>query len=163
MNHTFDERFNIHEEIRLIPKGIYVVALVAFLGVAAAFQLAVFHKNHPVIAALPGMILAFLIILIGYVNRDAKRRGMNHVLWTILVLVVPNAIGFIIYFIIRQPIQGKCLRCGTPLYPEFNFCPKCKFNLHPTCPQCHRAIELGAVFCPYCSADLKGITLVGQN
>ena len=95
------------------------------------------------------------MLLIGYVNRDAKRRGMNYVLWTVLVIFIPNAIGYIIYFVVRQPIKGACPQCGATVNPGFNFCPKCKFLLHPACPQCHRGIEGGAAFCPYCSAELK--------
>jgi RNA polymerase subunit RPABC4/transcription elongation factor Spt4 len=100
-------------------------------------------------------VLAFLILLVGYVNRDAKRRGMNYKLWTILVLFIPNAIGYIIYFMVRKPIMGACPQCGAMVNPAFTFCPKCKFILHPACPQCHRTIEVGTTYCPYCSAELK--------
>jgi RNA polymerase subunit RPABC4/transcription elongation factor Spt4 len=80
---------------------------------------------------------------------------MNYALWTVLVIFIPNAIGYIIYFVVRQPVRGACPQCGATVNPAFNFCPKCKFILHPACPECHRAIELGATFCPYCAADLK--------
>ncbi len=171
MNSNSGEKFNLREELNLIPKAMYLVAVLAFLGIESLFLFWVFaHHPHPpalvfqiLIAALPGSVLGFLMLLVGYVNRDAKRRGMNYILWTILVLFIPNAIGYIIYFVVRQPILGKCPQCGTTTNPSFNFCPKCKFNLHPACPQCHRTIELGAAFCPYCSADLKAISGVGPG
>jgi glycerol uptake facilitator-like aquaporin len=164
MNHTSEGKFDVHEEIRLIPKVMVVVAALLFVGLQALLFLVVFpHDPHaPPLAAqilislVGGAILVFFVLLVGYVNRDAKRRGMNHVLWTILVLIIPNAIGYIIYFVVRPPARGVCPQCGATVNPGFNYCPKCKFLLHPACPQCHRAIEVGAAFCPYCSADLKG-------
>ena len=164
MNHTSEVKFDIREEIRLIPKAMVAVAALLFVGMHALLFLVVIpHQRHaPPLAAVEcmalfgGAILAFFVLLVGYVNRDAKRRGMNYVLWTVLVLFVPNAIGYIIYFVVRQPIRGACPQCGAMVNPAFNFCPKCKFNLHPACPQCHRTIEVGATYCPYCSAELKG-------
>jgi len=164
MNRTSGEKFDIREEFRLVPKAMIVVAVLVFLGMQALLFLVAFrHEPHPPpsivkipIAAVAGLALGSLMLLVGYVNRDAKRRGMNYVLWTFLVLLIPNAIGYIIYFVVRQPIVGSCPQCGATVNPAFNFCPKCKFLLHPACPQCHRTIEVGAAFCPYCSAELKG-------
>jgi hypothetical protein len=163
MNQTSAGKFDIREEIRLIPKVMVVVAVLVFLGIQALLICVAFrHDPHApplavqvLIATLAGTVLGIVMLLVGYVNRDAKRRGMNYALWTVLVLLIPNAIGYIIYFVVRQPILGKCPQCGTTTNPTFNFCPKCKFNLHPACPQCHRAIEVGATFCPYCSAELR--------
>ena len=165
MNHTSTEKFDIRAEIRLIPKVMFVVAVLVFVGMVALFALVVFRKDphappvpvQALIGALAGSVLGFFMLLVGYVNRDAKRRGMNYVLWTVLVLIIPNAIGYILYFLVRHPMMGTCPQCGTMVNPSFNFCPKCKFSLHPACPRCHRAIELGATFCPYCSADLKAL------
>ncbi|MGO8817036.1 MAG: zinc ribbon domain-containing protein [Terriglobia bacterium] len=165
MNHASKAKFDIREEFRLVPKAMVAVAVLIFLVIQVLLLVVVFrHDPHapPVafripIGVLAGSVLAFFLMLVGYVNRDAKRRGMNHVLWTVLVLVIPNAIGYIIYFVVRQPILGTCPHCGATVNPAFNYCPKCQFNLHPACPQCHRGIEAGATFCPYCSAELKGV------
>jgi RNA polymerase subunit RPABC4/transcription elongation factor Spt4 len=163
MNQTTENKFDIREELKLIPKWMVVLSALAFVGVQALLLLVAFaHDRHApplplqgLIALLAGSILAFLILLVGYVNRDAKRRGMNYKLWTVLVLFIPNAIGYIIYFVVRKPITGTCPSCGATVNPGFNFCPKCKFNLHPACPECHRTIEAGATYCPYCSAEVK--------
>ena len=40
--------------------------------------------------------------------------------------------------------------------PAFNFCPKCKFNLHPTCPEYHRGVQAGDLYCPFCARELAG-------
>jgi RNA polymerase subunit RPABC4/transcription elongation factor Spt4 len=165
MNRTSEGKFDIREEIRLIPKVMVVVAALFFVGMQALLLLFLFpHARHappPLavqvpIALLAGSVGGFFLLLVGYVNRDAKRRGMNYVLWTVLVIFIPNAIGYIIYFVVRQPIWGACPQCGATVNPAFNYCPKCKFLLHPACPRCHRTIEGGATFCPYCAADLKG-------
>src|SRR5208282_4491295 len=164
MTQTSAGKFDIREEIRLIPKTMVAVAALVFVCMQVALlDLAFRHDPHApplalqiVISIVAGLALAMVVLLVGYVNRDAKRRGMNYVLWTVLVLLIPNGIGYVIYFVVRQPIWSPCPQCGAMVNPTFNFCPKCKFNLHPACPQCHRTIEAGATFCPYCSADLKG-------
>jgi len=164
MNNDYRAKFDIREELKLIPRGVVVLAALAFVGIQALLLLVVFaHGRHgvppfpvPAMVSLPaGAVLAFLILLVGYVNRDAKRRGMNYAAWTFLVIFIPNAIGFIIYFVVRQPIQIPCPQCGATVNPSFNFCPQCKFNLQPACPQCQRAVQPGATYCPYCSAELK--------
>jgi RNA polymerase subunit RPABC4/transcription elongation factor Spt4 len=67
---------------------------------------------------------------------------------------LPNAIGFILYFLLRHPLQINCPQCGTLLSQNFNFCPQCKYNLHATCPNCQRAIRSGDKYCPNCAFEL---------
>jgi RNA polymerase subunit RPABC4/transcription elongation factor Spt4 len=163
MNRIFEVKFDLREEFRLIPKVMVAVAVLLFVGLQAFLFLFAFPRDphapplalQVLVGILGGSILAFIALLVGYVNRDAKRRGMNSTVWTILVLILPNGIGFIIYFVVRQPVRGACPQCGATMNPAFNYCPKCKCLLHPVCPQCHRAIDVGATFCPYCSAELK--------
>ena len=165
MNGTSGKKFDIREEFRVVPKAMVVFAALLFLAIQGLLLAFVFRRDphappvalQGLISLLAGSVLAFFALLVGYINGDAKRRGMNYKLWTLLVLVIPNAIGYIIYFVIRQPILGACPQCGATVNPGFNFCPKCKFNLHPACPQCHRGIEAGATFCPYCAAELKAL------
>ena len=59
-------------------------------------------------ALLIGMFLGAVILMIGYVNVDSKRRGMNSLLWTLLVIFVPKALGFIAYFLLRKPLLMPC-------------------------------------------------------
>jgi RNA polymerase subunit RPABC4/transcription elongation factor Spt4 len=83
---------------------------------------------------------------------------MSAALWTALVIFVPDAIGFIIYFLLRQPLRIRCPKCRAVLDPAFNFCPRCKFNLHFACPGCHRAVRAGDLYCPFCGTELAGVT-----
>jgi hypothetical protein len=61
---------------------------------------------------IPPFLLVF-VLLIGYVNGDARRRGMRYVLWTLLAIFIPNAIGIILYFVLRDPLMRVCQQCGT--------------------------------------------------
>jgi hypothetical protein len=71
-------------------------------------------------------LLLFLMIGIGrHVYVDAKTRGMNGVLWTLVVIFVPYFIGLIVYLIVRNPLPLKCFACQRHLPPGAAFCPQC--------------------------------------
>jgi RNA polymerase subunit RPABC4/transcription elongation factor Spt4 len=157
---------NITEEVRLVPWWATGLAAALFAGFQVLMHVVLFPRDPhaPPLALriffgfLGGAGLAFFVLLVGYVNRDARRRGMNAALWTVLVIFVPYAIGFIIYFLMRQPLKIECPKCGAVADPAFNFCPMCKFNLHPACPECHRAVQVGDLYCPFCAKELAGAT-----
>jgi len=182
------ENLRFWEEFRLVPTWLkvlvallYVVAMV----IAITVNLAQAHNPNgndmfppdlrydPVLAslALAGIVtamslfMAVFIFMIAYVNRDAKRRGMNYVLWTLLVLILYPGwliIGFITYFLMREPMPYPCPQCATTVGARFNFCPNCKCNLQPSCPQCKREIAETDKFCPYCGNDLKSTVEADQ-
>ena len=173
------ENLRFWEEFRIIPRWLIVLVIVLFLMAqviaffvnlyAASFGTEMFPpelKNEPALASLAlagivtgiSVVTAGLIFMIAYVNRDAKRRGMNPGLWTLLVLIlIPNTliIGFVIYFLMREPLPYQCPQCGSTVGARFNFCPNCKCNLHPSCAQCKREVVETDKFCPYCGNDLK--------
>jgi hypothetical protein len=178
------ENLRFWEEFRIIPR--WLMALVAILYVlalviATTVNLAQAHnpngnemfpwelRDNPALAslALAGIVtaaslcLATIIFLLAYVNRDASRRGMSAALWTILVMILLPAwgfIGFVIYFLMREPLPYPCPACGNTVGARFNFCPNCKCNLHPSCPQCKREVAETDKFCPFCGNDLKATT-----
>lgn len=130
-------------------------------------------RNNPVLAslALGGVItlmavmLGGYILLLGYVFRDAKRRGMHAGLWLMLILVLSPAylaIGFLLYFFFREPLPYACPQCAATVGPRFNFCPNCKTNLNPACPQCKQAVSETDKFCPNCGNTLAGGESVAQ-
>ena len=172
------EKLRFWDEFRIIPRWLIVTMIVLFLvaqviaymvNMEAARQGQIFPpelKDDPALAAvalaglvtLISFVLASLIFMIAYVNRDASRRGMNSALWTILVIVfLPTwgIIGLIIYLLMREPMPYQCPQCGSTVGARFNFCPNCKCNLHPSCPQCKREIAETDKFCPFCGYDLK--------
>ena len=155
-------RFDIRQEMRVIPGWAYALALAVFIGLQLLFHGFIWpnEDNPPGVAfavLLPlfiGLIPAFLALLVGYVNRDAGRRGMSRLLWTLIVIFVPNGIGFILYFVLRNPVQAACPKCGTVVDPRVNYCPRCRHNFRPTCPQCKSAVRPGDAFCANCGSAL---------
>ena len=152
------------DEIRIIPWWAYLLGGIGFLCMQAVFNGKVrLQPNAPpaavcaLLGVLVGTILACYMLLIGYVNRDAARRGMNRVLWTILVIFIPNALGFILYFLLRQPMMQPCPQCRAQVQTSFNYCPTCNTKLHPHCAQCQRMVQLTDTFCPYCGYKLDEI------
>ena len=63
------------------------------------------------------------VLLVGYIYGDARRRGMRYVSWTVLAVLAPSAIGILLYFILREPRQAHCTKCGRSMSPNFAFCP----------------------------------------
>ena len=154
----------LKNEIRLVPAWAYLLTVIVFIGFQIVLGFAWRHTPNPppfpfqiFIRTLPGIIVGFLVLLIGYVNQDAKLRNMNRTLWTLLVIFIPNAIGFILYFLLRQPAMQPCPQCHTPVQVSFNYCPACNTKLHPHCAQCQRPVRLTDTFCPYCGYKLDEI------
>ncbi len=175
------ESSRFRDELRVIPKWLvwtcvllYIVALVIGMAVNLhGFQSGgpVFPgdnslRNEPILSflGLAGIItvgasaLSILFFSLGYVYRDAKRRGMNPGLWTLLVLLLSGGyffIGFIIYLLIRDPLPYTCPQCAASVNARFNFCPNCKTNLQPACSHCQHEVADTDKFCPYCGNDLS--------
>jgi ABC-type Fe3+ transport system permease subunit len=182
LNRLRRRKENLHfwDEFSIIPRWLVASVFVLFLiaqGIALYVNLAARHepygnvmfpyelRDNPALAslALAGIItaaslcLATVIFLIAYVNRDSKRRGMNSALWTLLaIILLPGylIIGFMVYFLMREPLPYPCPQCGTSVGGRFNFCPNCKCNLHPSCPNCKREVVETDKFCPYCAYEL---------
>ena len=176
------EKLSFSSELRVVPKRFWI--LMGTLFVIA--QLVAFFVNFremrlgqgafppelrdtPALAylavagivTLVSLVITTILAWITYVNRDAKRRGMNYTLWTILVILLLPAwgiIGFVVYFLMREPLPYPCPQCEKPVSARFNFCPNCKCNLHPTCPQCKREVGETDRFCANCSYDLSETT-----
>lgn len=162
------ERFRLKDEFRLVPRWLVRLMLALFIAAEVLGQalIAVGERPWPELepfvnsAGLAGIIagvslvVSALVFLVGYVNRDAQRRGMNVTLWTLLVIFVPDAIGFILYFLLREPLQFHCPHCGALVSARFNFCPSCKYNLHPACPHCGREVRPEDRYCAQCAYDL---------
>ena len=173
------ERSTFRRELRIIPKWLIWLCAVLWIlaeiiGVAVNLHLAatggaifpgdgsirdVGESTAGLAAALTGIaiVMSFFLFMLGYVYRDAKRRGMNAGLWTLLVLILSPAyllIGLIIYLLVREPLPYTCPQCSTTVNARYNFCPNCKYNLHPACPQCQREVADNDKFCPYCATEL---------
>jgi RNA polymerase subunit RPABC4/transcription elongation factor Spt4 len=156
-----EQRFQFGEEARLVPGWAFVLAALVFAGVQVLLYALFQRESNPpsLLFSIPfgvliGFLTVFFVLLIGYVNVDSGRRGMNRALWTAVVIFVPNAIGFVLYFLLRQPLHLGCPRCGAVIRPGFNYCPSCSNALHPACPKCKSAVSDADAFCPYCGTNL---------
>jgi hypothetical protein len=133
----------------LVGGVFFVPALAAGDRTAALVMVPVF------LAALVG--IAFLgawVLLVGYVYGDAGRRGMKQLLWTLLAIFIPNGIGIILYFILRDPVAPPCPGCGTPARKGHAYCASCGQAVRPACPQCREPVEPGWRNCARCGAPL---------
>jgi len=172
------ERSRFRDELRIIPKwlvwtcaSLYIVALIGGIGINLGnrhFGQPMFPGDNslgPVLSCLAlagvitagALVLSCLLFMLGYVYRDAKRRGMNAALWTLLVLILSGGyffIGLIIYLLVREPLPYTCPQCAATVNARFNFCPNCKYNLHPACPACQHEVADDDKFCPYCATEL---------
>ena len=112
--------------------------------------------NTLILGVLALGIPGFLAALIGiYVYRDAKRRNMNAVLWTIIAVLAPSLIGFIIYLLVRTNHSNlKCPRCDAAVTESYVVCPRCGAKLRPTCPDCSTPVEPDWKVCPKCAEPL---------
>jgi RNA polymerase subunit RPABC4/transcription elongation factor Spt4 len=149
-------------EIKVIPVWAWALAGIAFIGAQLLFDIFIARESNappawarPLLGLLVGLVGSCWLLLIGYINRDAKRRGMSPTLWTIVAIIVPNALGIIVYFVLRQPLRSVCPQCGHSVQPGFSFCPHCSYKLGLTCPQCQRLVGIGDAYCPYCGTSLR--------
>jgi zinc-ribbon domain len=173
------ENLRFWDEFKIVPRWLVALVILLFILAQVIGYVVNTHglanngeifppelKNDPALASLAlagiitacALVIAPFLLLFGYVNRDAKRRGMNSTLWTLLVILLFPAyfaIGFIIYFLMREPLPYPCPQCGTTVGARFNFCPNCKCNLYPSCPQCKHEVAESDKFCPFCGNDLK--------
>jgi RNA polymerase subunit RPABC4/transcription elongation factor Spt4 len=149
-------------EIKIIPVWAWVLAIIGFVCMQFVFNVVLARQSdappawaRTLLGIVVGIVLGCFLLFIGYINRDAKRRGMSPVLWTVIAILIPNALGIILYFVLRQPLRSACPQCAYAVQKEFNFCPRCNYKLSPSCPQCQRIVGVTDVYCPYCGTLLR--------
>jgi hypothetical protein len=112
---------------------------------------------------LPLALLALWIFVCVWVYRDAEERGMNGILWALLVFI-GHVIGLIIYLIVRSERAArphapaapaeKCPNCGTEARAGYAFCPHCGQPTKAVCPNCKKPVQPEWKVCPYCGTSL---------
>ena len=157
-------------EWALVPAGarwaaaFVALAIVALMAALFVLPLLVEGEHKALLFTLPVFFaasigaapLAIYVLLLGYVFGDARRRGMNHVLWTLLSIFIPSGVGVILYFILRDPIPIPCPSCATPARKGHAFCTTCGAPVREACAECRQPIEPGWRNCARCGASLGG-------
>ena len=164
-----EHKSHFRSELAIIPPVATAIAVLAFVltQICLLGLLPHYERDIPPMPALVlisifgGILLAIIILLIGYVNADSRRRGMDPLLWTLLVIFVPKALGFIAYFLLRKPLLLPCPKCQWPVGADFRFCPKCGHALTPSCNHCGHAISRDYVVCPYCGKPVGAAAVTG--
>jgi RNA polymerase subunit RPABC4/transcription elongation factor Spt4 len=149
-------------EFKIVPPWAWILAVIGFATAQIVFNIIL--ARHPpappawgrlLLGLGAGIVLSCYLLFIGYINRDAKRRGMSPILWTLVAVLIPNGLGILLYFILRQSLRGACPQCGNAVQTGFNFCPRCSYKLSSSCPKCQRVVGVNDVYCPYCGTSLR--------
>jgi hypothetical protein len=151
---------SFQDEVGIVPWPAWFIAALCSLGMATLLLLLPL-RTDPNVGGWPLWGKVLLLVgpalltfawfgLVGYVYADAKRRGMRYVLWTVLAVLIPNAIGIVLYFVLRDPLLAPCSQCHMPVRQGFAFCPNCGAQLSRACPQCRSALEPGWSHCAHC-------------
>jgi hypothetical protein len=156
------------EEMKIIPRPARIAAIVAALIVPFVTFLFIvlvsLNQRHGSLAWVPFaaiagltvmMVVSVYILLVGYIVGDSRRRGMRPLLWALLAIFIPNAIGIILYFILRDPLLKHCSKCGAAAQASYTFCAVCGEALSQTCPGCHGPVQPGWSHCARCGAPLS--------
>src|SRR3954469_17658935 len=170
------EHLRFSEEIKLVPRGLVWGMLALFIVLEGIALTMCAHDipepwrvadNAPMgmelaLVAAAGVVIAIpvfcVVFLAAYVYRDARRRGMNAPRWLFMVLVLLPAylaVGFVVYFVLREPLPYHCPKCGTMVSARFNYCPGCKYELNRTCSSCQGEVGDMDKYCPHCGNDVE--------
>jgi len=156
------------QEWALVPTGarwaavLVTLLMAAFLGGIFILPLLLEHEYKGLLFVFPLFLMTLIgpammglyVLLIGYVYGDARRRGMNQVLWTLLAIFIPSAVGVILYFILRNPVPVPCPACGRPARKGHAYCASCGAAVRVACPQCREPVEAGWRNCVRCGSAL---------
>jgi RNA polymerase subunit RPABC4/transcription elongation factor Spt4 len=132
-----------------------------------------------------GMSLFFVILWIAvivWVYKDAERRGMSGLLWSLLVFF-GSVVGLLIFLIVRQD-HPVCCEPESPRTPSSSRAPQPPSAAQAasapsggsagglgaapqappapppatlTCPSCKKPVEKAFTYCPYCGAALQPV------
>ena len=128
--------------LSIVPKAVQLWASV-LVGCALLIGLGVGYKTadqgdvlrtmsvYGSAALVLGVVLAIWLLCLGFVFADARRRAMRSVLWVLVAALFPHLLGFLLYFVMRQPIASACAHCGQTVPLHQRFCSWCGTSLVP--------------------------------
>ncbi len=157
----------LQEEMRVVPTTGKIIAVLVALAMSAGMAYLVYVAGgedfrspgnwplRPLMIVIAPALVGIYLLMVGYIYGDAKRRRMRHVLWTFLALLLPQALGIILYFILRDPLPSSCPKCQAAAPSNYTFCPFCGTELKPTCPNCGRSVDASWANCAFCGRKLQ--------
>ncbi|MGB8259033.1 MAG: zinc ribbon domain-containing protein [Terracidiphilus sp.] len=155
------QSIEVNEDSNMIPVWSFVVASLAFLLVEYYFWFVLPDNTHHLPLGFRvyfnlswGVLAALYFLMVGYVSRDAPRRGMSARLWMLLCFVMPGGIGAVLYFLLRSPRMARCPACSTHVRGDFHFCPQCNFRLAASCGNCFHTVRAADQYCTRCGHEL---------
>jgi hypothetical protein len=157
------ESITVQNDAHMIPTWSIVAASIAFVLVEYYFwMVAPVHRHHepPALGFRIyfnlswGVVVALYFLMVGYISKDAPRRGMSTRFWMLICFVMPGGIGAVLYFLLRQPEVSRCPACGTHVQADFHFCPQCNYQLTASCGNCFRAVRATDEYCTRCGHEL---------
>ncbi len=131
--------------LSVVPKAVQVWA-VAIVSVAVLIGLAVGcyavangEGLRPMFAyasaaLATGMVIAIWLLCLGFVYADAGRRGMRAAGWMLVAMLMPNLLGFLLYFVMRRPLAAPCVSCSREIPVDQPFCSWCGSSRAPLPP-----------------------------
>lgn len=145
-------------------KAIGIILIVVFVILIGSASLRWFgwpFRHHNFFFPVTLSFLSILwLVLAFWVYKDAENRGLNGLLWALLVFI-GNLIALIIYLIVRSerktsaaaggtPAKSACPSCGQDVASNFKFCPNCGRSVQTSCPACDKPVESSWKACPHC-------------
>ena len=122
---------------KILPRSAMAIAALAIPMWVAYFASSLgrsFLASKGFLSSLPdalwfgltfGVFTAAFFLALGYIYGDAKRRQLPAWAWVIAAFLIPNLIGFILYFLFRGPLLAPCSSCGKPIRGGEAFCSHC--------------------------------------
>lgn len=124
-----------------------------------------------------GLIVFWFVVLYWVWLDSGDRTSKKSVRWLLVLLVaILNVVGLVIYLIIRPPQTieeiywsdlerrylkyetaelGDCPKCGSQLFPGFNYCPSCRYKIKIRCTGCQVLVDRKHKFCPHCGQEMR--------
>jgi hypothetical protein len=109
---------------RVVPRTAQLLALLAFAAIWLCSALFMEAEHQLLMSLAVSSFGAAYVLALGYVYGDARRRGMSP-LWVLAAVLVPNLVGFLLYFLLRKPLLEPCGWCGSGMAAGQAFCPAC--------------------------------------
>ncbi len=128
---------NTRPFFQVVPKSVQLWAWITVIGaVITGMSVGVWATaaHHASLWTIPlygaaglfiGTLFATWLLGLGFVFADARRRAMQPVLWVLVAILIPHLLGFLLYFVLRQPLASPCGHCGQTIPSGQRFCSWC--------------------------------------